>query len=388
MFDVASLLAHQPVPQGRRVAILTNAGRTRDPRRGRLRGAGADARAALGGDADALRAFLPAAASVGNPIDMLATAGPEQYRKSLRLLLADGRVDAVLVIFIPPIATGRGRGRCSDPRMAPPARPRPCSRPSCPPRERRHDSRPFPRIRFPRVAALALARAAFVRPVARGAGGGGSRRRPESISPPRAPSCRRRSPAAEAGSTPWRPQSLLDAFRLPLAQTRIARGEEEAVALAGSLGYPVVLKALGPAILHKTEVGGVQTGARAIRRGAARFPARCAAASAKHDRRHPPADGPGRRRRSSWASARIRRSGRSIAYGSGGTLVELLAGRRVPAPTPHVEGRRRDARRSPRNGASARLSRIARARRGGLSSIFCCVSARSWKHSPRFTRWT
>ena len=53
----------------------------------------------------ALRAFLPAAASVGNPVDMLASAPPEHYRQAEQLLLADERVDSLLVIFIPPIAS-------------------------------------------------------------------------------------------------------------------------------------------------------------------------------------------------------------------------------------------------------------------------------------------
>src|SRR5206468_1734774 len=83
MFDVASLLANQPLPRGRRVAILTNAG-----------GPGilaADACEAHGltlaplseGTAARLREFLPAAASVGNPVDMIASASPEHYRRAL-----------------------------------------------------------------------------------------------------------------------------------------------------------------------------------------------------------------------------------------------------------------------------------------------------------------
>ena len=51
-----------------------------------------------------LRAFLPAAASVGNPVDMLASATPEHYRQAEQILLADDAIDSLLVIFIPPIA--------------------------------------------------------------------------------------------------------------------------------------------------------------------------------------------------------------------------------------------------------------------------------------------
>ena len=53
----------------------------------------------------ALRAFLPAAASVNNPVDMLAAAPPQHYGEALRILMRDPNVDCVIVIFIPPLVT-------------------------------------------------------------------------------------------------------------------------------------------------------------------------------------------------------------------------------------------------------------------------------------------
>ena len=105
LFDVAALLAHQPVPRGGRVAILTNAG-----------GPGilaADACEAHGLELPSLsdttraelRSFLPAAASVGNPVDMLASAPADHYRRALTAILRDDRVDSVIAIFIPPLVT-------------------------------------------------------------------------------------------------------------------------------------------------------------------------------------------------------------------------------------------------------------------------------------------
>ena len=52
-----------------------------------------------------LRSFLPAAASVANPIDMLASAPPEHYQRALSAILRDDQVDSVIVIFIPPLVT-------------------------------------------------------------------------------------------------------------------------------------------------------------------------------------------------------------------------------------------------------------------------------------------
>jgi acyl-CoA synthetase (NDP forming)/GNAT superfamily N-acetyltransferase len=98
LFDVAVLLSHQPVPLGARVAILTNAGGP-----GILAADACDAnglRLPTLSDATRaeLRSFLPSAASVGNPVDMLASAPADHYRRSLAAILRDDGVDSVIVI--------------------------------------------------------------------------------------------------------------------------------------------------------------------------------------------------------------------------------------------------------------------------------------------------
>ena len=100
LFDVAVLLASQPVPAGSRVAVVTNAA-----------GLGAIFAAAAAGDltlpplGPAARAVLPAGAEPANPVDLLATARPEHYTAALTALGADPTVDAVVAIFVSP----RGR---------------------------------------------------------------------------------------------------------------------------------------------------------------------------------------------------------------------------------------------------------------------------------------
>ena len=76
LFDVAMLLAHQPVPRGRRVGILTNAGGPGILAADACEAQGLELPALSPKTIEALRAFLPAAASVGNPVDMLASAPP------------------------------------------------------------------------------------------------------------------------------------------------------------------------------------------------------------------------------------------------------------------------------------------------------------------------
>jgi acetyl coenzyme A synthetase (ADP forming)-like protein len=258
LFDVAMLLAHQPIPKGRRVGILTNAG-----------GPGilaADACEARGLElpplspktAAQLRAFLPAAASVGNPVDMLAAAEPEHYRRAEQILLADEGLDSVLVIFIPPIAANseavaaaivEGSAGSRKPvlatfmsaRGAPPV------------------LAPIPCYPFPESAAIALARAAAY---------GEWRGQPPGEVPALPGLAVDSARALIAGAlergggwlSPAEVEELLAAFGIPVAPARLARTDAEAAASARALGFPVALKAVGPAILHKTEVGGVRLG--------------------------------------------------------------------------------------------------------------------------------
>src|SRR6185369_5161459 len=52
-----------------------------------------------------LRAFLPAGASVGNPVDMIASAPAEHYRKAIEIIGSDENIDSLIVIFTPPLVT-------------------------------------------------------------------------------------------------------------------------------------------------------------------------------------------------------------------------------------------------------------------------------------------
>lgn len=52
-----------------------------------------------------LAAFLPAAASTGNPVDMIASASPEDYRRAIATLAACPDIDALIVIFTPPLVS-------------------------------------------------------------------------------------------------------------------------------------------------------------------------------------------------------------------------------------------------------------------------------------------
>lgn len=262
MFDVAALLAHQPIPSGRRVAILTNAGGPGILAADACEASGLELPQLAPSTGDSLRAFLPAAASVGNPIDMLASAPPAHYEQATRLVLADANVDSLLVIFIPPLVTNskevaeaivRGAVGVAKPIVATfmSAQGAPA------------ELKSIPSYAFPEAAATALARVVTH---------GEWRRRPRG-SVPDLPDVRR-DEAREivSGANGWLPthavHELLSAVGIPSAQIYEAATEEEAVTAAREMGTAVAMKAVGPTILHKTDVGGVAldlTGDEAVR---------------------------------------------------------------------------------------------------------------------------
>ncbi|MDX1658582.1 MAG: GNAT family N-acetyltransferase [Nitriliruptorales bacterium] len=101
LFDVASLLSSQPLPRGKRVAILTNAGGPGILAADACESNGLEV-PKLSEDTQAkLREFLPDEAGLGNPVDMIASASPDNYERAMSILGQAEEVDAVFVIFIP-----------------------------------------------------------------------------------------------------------------------------------------------------------------------------------------------------------------------------------------------------------------------------------------------
>jgi acetate---CoA ligase (ADP-forming) len=275
LFDVASLLVHQPVPLGRNVAILTNAGGPGILAADACEANGLDLPTLSPATVTALKSFLPPASSVGNPVDMIASASPEQYRRAIELMLDDPNVDSLLVIFIPPLITPASdvsaaitaamAGRTSKPVLA-----------TFMGSQGRMPQSSVPVYLFPESAAVALARVAHY---------GEWLRKPRGSSLALARFDRDAARAivatalAEGGG--WlaavEAQSLLKTCGIEVADARLARTPDEAARAAAEIGFPVAMKAIGPTLVHKTEIGGVKlgvSGEHSVREGYADFATR------------------------------------------------------------------------------------------------------------------
>ena len=87
MFDVAACLETQPLPAGRRVAVVTNAGGPGILAVDACEASGLTGPGVLRRDPRAAAAFLPPEASLANPVDMVASAGPDEYRRTVEIAL-------------------------------------------------------------------------------------------------------------------------------------------------------------------------------------------------------------------------------------------------------------------------------------------------------------
>jgi acetyl coenzyme A synthetase (ADP forming)-like protein len=261
LFVYASAFASQPVPHGKRVAIVTNSG-----------GPGilaTDACIQLGLEIPPLgestqarmRAVVAREASLTNPVDMIATAGAVQYEACVRAVADDPAIDAVVVIFTslemidgPSVASGivSGAAACPKPVLV-------CFMGSVRSREAVEIMRRagLAVYTFPEDAARALA--ALVRYNTWRERPAGAYVRYDDIQ--REAICaiidtaraerRQQLTLAEA-------QRVFEAAGIPYFAWREAHDADEAAAAANALGFPVAVKLSSAVVIHKSDIGGVR----------------------------------------------------------------------------------------------------------------------------------
>lgn len=101
LFSSAKAFANCPLPKGRRLAIVTNSGGPAIMATDRAEACGLEMARLSEATKEKLRSFLPAAASVKNPVDMIASAPLEHYVRTVESVLDDPEVDMLLVIYLP-----------------------------------------------------------------------------------------------------------------------------------------------------------------------------------------------------------------------------------------------------------------------------------------------
>ncbi len=261
LFDLAMAFGNLPIPRGNRVAIVTNAGGPGIIVADACEAEGLEVASFQDETTEALLKIFPEEASVRNPVDMIATATAESYRVALDVVMGDPGVDAAIAAFVPPLGV-RQEDVASAIMEAAAHHPETpvlavlMGREGLPQGRSQLRTAGIPAYIFPESAVRAL---------------GALHRYGRWLSRPvQAPAAfpvdadavaRIVAEARAEGRTRLlevEAYRVLEAYGIPVIPHRLVQTADEAVAAAEVLGWPVVLKAVSPQIVHKTEVGAVR----------------------------------------------------------------------------------------------------------------------------------
>lgn len=259
LLDYAIAFAMEPLPKGRNVAVITNAGGPGIMAADALEAAGLKLAPLAGATTAALRQRLPKAASVGNPIDVLGDADPERYAEAVRHADEDETVDVILVLLTPQAMTlpaATAHAICAAAKGEKPMLAAFMGGQEVMPGRTELVSRGLPDYPSPERAVAAIkamvdyaewlrrpARVVTRFPV--------NRQRAQRIIARH--ERMKRAYIGEAAA-----KEILAAYDFEVPQGGLATTAEEATAIAERIGFPVAMKIASPDIVHKSDVGGVR----------------------------------------------------------------------------------------------------------------------------------
>ena len=274
LFDMAIAFTARTRPRSRRTAVLTNSGGPGILAADALEANGLELPELSPATVNYLQTVLPPESSLRNPMDMIASARPQNYRNTLSALLRDPGIDSVLSIFVPPMGVRQQDVAEAIAMAAAEHAEKPVyavlmAHNGLPEGRAELHQAGIPAYIFPESAARGLAAAVRYEAI---------RQRPTAAPRQLEVNC----PAARAiidsalkqgreRLDPLESLRLLDAYGIPVAQARFARNRTEVIAAAHELSLPIVMKIVAPEIEHKTDVGGVTLDLRSAEDAGAAF---------------------------------------------------------------------------------------------------------------------
>jgi len=265
LFALARGLADQPLPKGPRVGIITNAGGPGILCTDACEAGGLSVPELSKTTTSSLSAFLPPAASLKNPVDLIASASSNHYTQAITTLLASQEIDAMIILYMSVtvgdaagIANGILRGISTARQAGGTDTPIYICWMAEGDLERTFQagSETIPTFPLPEHPAVVLSKAYRYE---------AWRSQPTGMVPDfddidfsAARAICAKAPSQGAGwLTVEETRALLASAKLPVAQGGVAKSADQAVALAYGIGFPVAVKLASHQILHKTEMGGV-----------------------------------------------------------------------------------------------------------------------------------
>ncbi len=261
IFDYALAFSMQPLPKGKRVAIVTNAGGPGIMATDAVENIGLEIAKISPELAKSLQADLPAAASTGNPVDVLGDAEPERYGTAIEKVLQDDEIDALIVILTPQAMTdAKGTAQaiidCHKKHKDKPIMTCFMGGADIAPGKEHLLKNNMPFYPSPGRAIAALkAMSDYV---------AWKNRPPRIIT--RFPVNRRKAEriisrhirAGQLQVGEAKAKEILRAYNFNVSPGGIATTCEEAIDIAERIGYRVAMKIVSPDILHKSDMGGVK----------------------------------------------------------------------------------------------------------------------------------
>ena len=260
LFATAKVFANCPIPKGDRVAIITNSGGPGIMATDAICEHGMQIAKISDETKEKLRSFLPSAASVKNPIDMIASAPIEHYKQTLETVIADENVDMIITIYLPFLGL-------KDIDVAKALMEIKAEHPEKPVIGVFMTKSEF----FSTLSDMKVNMPFFM--YAEEAADGLNRlnqqrkwmERPEGKIPTFDVDYKRAQEIIAKSVNEGRAQlttresiDVLDAYGIRVCKSGFAKSEDEAVSIADSIGYPVVMKMTSKTTSHKTDVGGVR----------------------------------------------------------------------------------------------------------------------------------
>ena len=262
LFATAKVFSNCPIPKGNRVAIITNSGGPGIMATDSICEYGMEMAPITEHTKETLRSFLPAAASVKNPIDMIASAPLETYKRTLEVTIADENVDMIMIIYLPFMGL-------KDIDVAKAIMEIKAKHPEKPVIGVFMTTSDF----FTKIAEMEVNMPFFMyaEEVADGMFRLDQQRQWEArpvgdkpsfdVDKAKAAQIIKQSIAeGREQLTTLESIDVLDAYGIRACKYGLATNAEEAANVANSIGYPVVMKITSKTISHKTDIGGVIVG--------------------------------------------------------------------------------------------------------------------------------
>ncbi|MBX6422797.1 acetate--CoA ligase alpha subunit [Thermosulfurimonas sp. F29] len=261
-FNLALLLAFQPLPRGPNLGILTNSGGPGIVAADACEHSTLELPTLSTDTVEKLRKILPPYAAFFNPVDITGDADAQRYAGALEILIEDERLDSLLVILsrtatVDPeeVAEHLGKRKSPKPIVA-------CflGHESIKKARRKLLKHRIPHFTYPEEAITSLEKVWLYQ--YRCSKPSASRHRP-SVDFKRAASILQQVRAEDRSQLfDYEVKEILQAYGFRFPKSLIARTTDEAVIAARAIGYPVVLKIVSPQIIHKSDVGGVKINIR------------------------------------------------------------------------------------------------------------------------------